>query len=240
MNNEELDSQLSAMFDDELPAPECELLARRLARDEMLKARWGRYAAIGAAIRMEHGVSLDGRLASRVSTAVAVEPSLLAGSAERVVGSLASPLRRWWQPVAGAAVAAGVAAVSILLLRAGSPAAPLVAQVASSASSSASSPATVAEPTVLVAPAAANDARPDSYVVPPAAESSSFAPPVELADFVVAHSEFSMPLLRRSALSALVAAESSADSSDAPSDAPGDAGNSGAAASGSSDADQSR
>jgi hypothetical protein len=31
--NEELDSQLSAMFDDELPAAECELLARRLSRD---------------------------------------------------------------------------------------------------------------------------------------------------------------------------------------------------------------
>ena len=31
--NEELDSQLSAMFDNELPAAECELLARRLSRD---------------------------------------------------------------------------------------------------------------------------------------------------------------------------------------------------------------
>ncbi len=29
--NEELDSQLSAMFDNELPAAECELLARRLS-----------------------------------------------------------------------------------------------------------------------------------------------------------------------------------------------------------------
>ena len=30
--NEELDSQLSAMFDDELPQAECELLALRLSR----------------------------------------------------------------------------------------------------------------------------------------------------------------------------------------------------------------
>ena len=37
--NEELDSQLSAMFDDALPSQECELLARRLSRDELLKAR---------------------------------------------------------------------------------------------------------------------------------------------------------------------------------------------------------
>ena len=45
--NEELDSQLSAMFDDELAPEQCELLARRLSRDEQLKARWGRYAVIG-------------------------------------------------------------------------------------------------------------------------------------------------------------------------------------------------
>ena len=48
--NEELDSQLSAMFDDELSSAECELLARRLSRDGELTARWGRYAVIGAAI----------------------------------------------------------------------------------------------------------------------------------------------------------------------------------------------
>jgi negative regulator of sigma E activity len=49
--NEELDSQLSAMFDDQLPQGECELLARRLSRDAVLQARWDRYAAIGAAVR---------------------------------------------------------------------------------------------------------------------------------------------------------------------------------------------
>ena len=33
------ESQLSAMFDGELPGAECELLARRLTRDEALRAR---------------------------------------------------------------------------------------------------------------------------------------------------------------------------------------------------------
>ena len=56
--NEMLDSQLSAMFDNELPDAECELLARRLSRDETLKARWRRYAVIGAAVRGEHGAAL--------------------------------------------------------------------------------------------------------------------------------------------------------------------------------------
>ncbi len=224
MNNEELDSQLSAMFDDELPAPQCELLARRLARDDVLKARWGRYAAIGAVVRSERGLRLDGHLAGRVSTAIASEPTLLAGSAARATGQLKGPLRRWSQPLAGAAVAAGVAAVAILMLRAASPDTPLIAQVA---------PPPAAP---LPAPAASANARPDSYVVPPQGQSSSFAPPVELADFVVAHSEFSMPLLRSSALSALVAAESSNDSADAP----GDAGQSGDPNAGTSHAARSR
>ncbi|HEV2285334.1 MAG TPA: RseA family anti-sigma factor, partial [Steroidobacteraceae bacterium] len=60
--NEELDSQLSAMFDDELAHAECELLARRLSRDAELKARWDRYAVIAAAIRAEHGVRLNVRI----------------------------------------------------------------------------------------------------------------------------------------------------------------------------------
>ncbi|MFZ0010188.1 MAG: sigma-E factor negative regulatory protein, partial [Steroidobacteraceae bacterium] len=79
--NEELDSQLSAMFDDELPTAECELLARRLSRDEQLKARWGRYAVIGAAIRAERGVRLNARVAGRVNALIVSEPALSGSSA---------------------------------------------------------------------------------------------------------------------------------------------------------------
>ena len=78
--NEELDSQLSAMFDDELASAECELLARRLSRDEPLKARWGRYAVIGAAVRAERGVRLSAQVAGRVSAVISTEPAL-AGTA---------------------------------------------------------------------------------------------------------------------------------------------------------------
>ncbi|HTX24979.1 MAG TPA: sigma-E factor negative regulatory protein [Steroidobacteraceae bacterium] len=204
MNSDELDSQLSAMFDDELPAPECELLARRLARDDTLKARWGRYAAIGAAIRMERGIRLDSPLLERVSATLASEPALLVASARGRTGGLVHPSWfRWWQPVAGAAVAAGVAAGAILWLRNGSPDAPIVAQSA-----------------VITAPAvgltaASSSGGSDSYVVPPSLDTPVSAPPTELADFVVAHSEFSMPLLRRSALAALVTSESVSDSTDA-------------------------
>ena len=66
--NEELDSQLSAMFDNELPAAECELLARRLSRDEALQGALGRYAVIGAAIRARaRARALDTNLAARVT-----------------------------------------------------------------------------------------------------------------------------------------------------------------------------
>src|SRR5580658_3119777 len=97
--NEELDSQLSAMFDDELPPAECELLARRLSRDEQLKARWGRYAVMGTVIRAESGVRLNGPLAARVSAVLLAEPALTLAALP------AAPRRaglRWWQPVSRA------------------------------------------------------------------------------------------------------------------------------------------
>ena len=111
MNNEELDSQLSAMFDNELPPGECELLARRLSRDPDIKARWGRYAVIGAVIRAERGVALEGIVAGRVSAALSSEPALSVDAAQPSGSRIPY---RWWQPIAGVGLAAGVAAVSIL------------------------------------------------------------------------------------------------------------------------------
>jgi negative regulator of sigma E activity len=73
--SEERDSQLSAMFDDELPAGECELLARRLSRDEALRTQWSRYSLIGAALRSERGVALHDKVARRVQSVVAQEAS---------------------------------------------------------------------------------------------------------------------------------------------------------------------
>ena len=97
--NEELDSQLSAMFDDELPAAECELLARRLSRDDQLKARWGRYAVIGAAIRVERGVRLNAALASKVSAAISSEPSLAAEPDVQAGEAVGSPAGGSQSPV---------------------------------------------------------------------------------------------------------------------------------------------
>ena len=194
--NEELDSQLSAMFDDELPTAECELLARRLSRDEGLKARWGRYAVVGAVIRAERGVRLNAPLAGRVNAVIRAEPTLGAPVA-------AAQLRRarmgWWQPVAGAGLAAGVAAVSVLWLRgqAPLPGAPLSA-----------ARAPVAVPMVKVA---------DSYVVPPTLNVRPMVvPSTELANYVVAHSVVSSPVARRNLLSSFITSEPAAAGTEEP------------------------
>ena len=199
--NEELDSQLSAMFDDELPAAECELLARRLSRDEQLKARWGRYAVIGATIRAERGVRLNAALASRVSAVISSEPALTAEPAPQPKKQWAN---RWWQPVASAAAVAGVAVVSILWMRAQSPEVTAQTQtvtppLATVAAAGAGTP---------VAMQAVSTAEPDSYVVPKNAPRRLVVPSTELANYVVAHSEFSSPVTRRNLLSAFMASES--------------------------------
>ena len=70
MIQDEVESQLSAMFDGELPATECELLSRRIDRDETLRARWSRYALIGAAMRSEPVATARSGFARRVSVAL--------------------------------------------------------------------------------------------------------------------------------------------------------------------------
>jgi sigma-E factor negative regulatory protein RseA len=190
--NEMLDSQLSAMFDDELPPAECELLARRLSRDEALQARWRHYAVIGAAVRGERGLALNVDLSARIRSVIASEAPL---SGALVADSPAAGRlgRRLWLGAAGAGLAAGVATLSVFWLRAQTPVAEevLVAQAPAS---------------VISAPTGV-DGGPDRYVVPVTVESGTVVPTAELANYVVAHSEYSAPLSRRNLLSALVASE---------------------------------
>jgi len=223
MSNEELDSQLSAMFDDELPATECELLARRLARDEQLRGRWGRYAAIGACIRGEHGVRLSAPLASKVSAALTQEAAARAAPAT----GRRKPGITWVTSLAGLATAAAVAAIAILWIRAQGPV--LVAQsqsqsgpvpnLAAQTRMAPSTPVTAtppgAEPSAGQVAAALTRPRPsrepDSYVVPLAVpQGPALVPPTELANYIVAHSVYSGPLMRRNALSALVGEDAAA------------------------------
>ncbi len=198
------------MFDDELPATECELLARRLARDELLRARWGRYAAIGACIRGEHGVQLETALASKVSAAIKQETTASAvPAAGRDRKGVFGP---WATSLAGLATAAAVAAVAILWMRTEAPAvvahsSPVRSPASEAVKVQAAGPVTA----VQVAAAHPHQSRePDSYVVPAAiSQVPALVPPTELANYIVAHSAYSGPLMRRNALSALVGADAS-------------------------------
>ena len=198
--NEELDSQLSAMFDDELPGSECELLARRLSRDDALKARWSRYAVIGAVIRSERGVVLQSAVAGRVNQALTREPVLAASAAQPWRGGVAG----WTRLVAGAGMAAGVAAVSILWLRLQASDMGQPAQMTVASTSAPAGQRTVSNAS-------------DSFVVPPASTQPAMmaVPPTQLADYVVAHSAYSWPISRGSLLSALMVGEPRSRSSSA-------------------------
>ena len=224
--NEERDSQLSAMFDGELPGAECELLARRLTRDEALRAQWSRFSMIGAALRSERGVALHDRVAWRVQSQVAQDPTYGDGTVDAAVtathtavvstASVKASARwaRFARPVAGASIAAGVAAMSIMWLRTDGGPDPMLASNAV--------PAPVSESIVLAPEAtgttvalnetpgaerAPSNGEPDVYVTPAPSSSASIAPPARLANYVVAHSEYSSPLSRRMALLGLVATD---------------------------------
>jgi hypothetical protein len=105
---------------------------------------------------------------------------------------------RWWQPLAGGALAASVAAGAILFLRAQAPSAtaPLAAQRL---------PAAVVTP---VANLASGPLRNASYVTPPLPPARPMlVPSTQLANYVVAHSMVSSPVARRNLLSAFITSE---------------------------------
>jgi len=227
-------SQLSAMFDNELPGAECELLARRLTRDEALRSQWSRFAMIGAALRAERGVALHDRVAWRVQASITQETTYgdgvaidaaATGTRASIVSSGRTKIavgERWMRfarPVLGASIAAGVAATSILWLRNSEPTEPMLAgntipqtvvlapetvgaTVALNSSPSISS--TVQEERV-------SNGEPERYVTPAPSSQANFAPSARLANYVVAHSEYSGPLSRRMALLGLVSSENQAD-----------------------------
>jgi hypothetical protein len=145
-------------------------------------------------IRAERGVRLNAPLAGRVNAAISAEPTLGVAAAARAP---ARPSLRWWQPLAGAAMAAGVAATAVLWLRAQGPAvAPLTAQH-------------LASPVIAPLVRASTGLSDPSYVTPrtPAVR-PMLVPSTQLANYVVAHSMVSSPVAGRNLLSAFISSES--------------------------------
>lgn len=213
MNEDERASQLSAMFDGELSAAECELLSRRLARDEQLRATWSRYAVIGAVLRAEPLAQVRPDFARRVSEALSAP-----GEAARATRGGA-----WRSAALGTAIAAGVAGAAILLLRNDMNEMPVPGQQVAAVTTRTTAPAApVMMASLATIPArlgrlnwrraasagVANPSHEDfSYVIPPAGNDSNQAVPASLADYVVAHSEVSSSLARGNLLSVLVGNE---------------------------------
>ena len=174
--SEQIREQVSAFLDGELPNSETELLLKRLTRERELRESFGRYALIGEAIRGASEAYLTKGFAEGVNRAIDGEP---------VHASVpAQPERapRWWRPLAGAAVAAGVAAVAVVALQQRAVAPGVRTTMPLAAQSTAASPAHEAI----------------SYTVPAAMTQGPTAmPPARLTNYVFAHSKYSSGLDQR-------------------------------------------
>src|SRR6202453_971918 len=186
--SEQIREQVSAFLDGELPSAETELLLKRLTRHAILRESFGRYALIGEALRCA------GRGAERSPLSRGFAAGVNAAIDGEAVPAAPIPVHargpRWWRPVAGAAVAAGVAAVAVVALqqRAVSPSlravVPMTAQI-------------VAKPKEAL-----------SYTVPAAApveQAPAMLPSARLTSYVFAHSRYSSVLGQSNVLSGLLA-----------------------------------
>jgi len=187
--SEQIREQVSAFLDGELPNSETELLLKRLTRDGELRESFGRYALIGEALRGPSRAYLTRGFAGRVDHAIDGEPVPANGH-----GVQAKP-PRWWRPLAGAAVAAGVAAVAVVALqqRAVAPGLPMTLPIT----------AQNVSPMQKAAVGQSHEAL--SYTVPASMpESPTALPPARLTNYVFAHSKYSFGLGQRGVLADLL------------------------------------
>jgi sigma-E factor negative regulatory protein RseA len=201
--SEQIREQVSAFLDGELPSSETELLLKRLTRDAELRESFGRYCLIGESLRGGSPTRLTHGFTARVNRAIDGEPLVAVAQTPRGRST------RWWRPFAGAAVAAGVAAVAVVALqqRAIAPTLrsglPVTAQNMVSAQNGA--------PTQQASPAKPTEAL--SYTVPAAvSETPTAMPAARLTNYVFAHSKYSAVMGQNDVLNDLL---SDADADDA-------------------------
>jgi sigma-E factor negative regulatory protein RseA len=187
--SEQIREQVSAFLDGELPSSETELLLKRLTRDPELRQSFGRYALIGETLRGGGGASLSLTFAARVNRTIDGEPAAPALPAAR-----ARPLR-WWRPIAGTAVAAGVTAIAVVTWqqRAGAP-------------SVTAAPRVMAQNVRLATVAK----EPLSYTVPTPAAAPAMLAPARLTNYVFAHSKYSVGLGQSNLLATLLSGDADA------------------------------
>jgi sigma-E factor negative regulatory protein RseA len=187
--SEQIREQVSAFLDGELPNTETELLLKRLTRDGELRESFGRYALIGEALRGAGSHILTRGFAARVNLAIDGEPVQVPGHAHQARAS------RWWRPLAGVTVAAGVATVAIVALqqRAISPGlrSPVPQSIVAAQNASVQGGGGAREALSYTVPTMSTDA--------PAAMS-----PARLTNYVFAHSKYSLGLSQRGVLADLL------------------------------------
>jgi negative regulator of sigma E activity len=178
---EPVNEQLSACLDGELPPAQLDLLLKRLERTPELREALGRYTVIGEALRHSKPAIASRSFADKVMGAIDQEPAT-----ERRAPRVSPVVLRRLRPVAGFGIAATVAAIAVF-----------------SAQQSGVTPDSVATNEPAVAPSAVV-AQSTDYVVPTSTSSPAFVPATRLANYVVAHSEYSSPLARRSVLTGVL------------------------------------
>ena len=185
--SEQIREQVSAFLDGELPSSETELLLKRLTRDPELRQSFGRYALIGETLRGGNGASLSLTFAARVNRTIDGEPAAPALPAAR-----ARPLR-WWKPIAGTAVAAGVTAVAVVTWQ-----------------QRAVAPSLTAAPRAQSVRLATVAKEPLSYTVPTPAAAPAMLAPARLTNYVFAHSKYSVGLGQSNLLATLLSGDADA------------------------------
>jgi len=186
MNEQEHSSQLSALFDGELPLEQSELVIRRAMKDPQLRFTWGRYALIGAAMRNEPlavHTRLRDDVAARVAARLSSETPVVASPARGTQGENRFQFARGaW----GMAIAASVAVASLLVMR-------IQAPQAAGTLVAANVPAATLAPAALDAvtaatPVAVEEPLP-SYTTPVSDGTNAQPSNGLLVNYVVAHSE---------------------------------------------------
>jgi negative regulator of sigma E activity len=191
MNEQEQISQLSALFDGELPAQQADLVIRRAVKDPAMRRRWRSYALIGACLRGEPLAGAGGQtcVAEQVSARIADEAGILAPwgrSLSAAAGAGRSMRGILGRTAMGGAIAAAVAVMAIFVVRAIGPAADL----SGSGETYARQPGAEANggPQLV---ATATESAPRSYTTPGETSGLPSLLPNQapLAHYVVAHSE---------------------------------------------------
>ena len=176
---DQINDQISAFIDNELPDDESALLVRRFERDSEARARAMRYTLIGSALRGEllepHPSVLRQRLAAALSGAT---PGVVRGKPRQAL--------RFGAPLLRIGIAAAVAVVAIGTLR---------------------SFRDVALPETAAAPPVGTELLvDDSYVVPEITDQARTGAPITLTTYLMHHSEYASQLARTSVSSNVVGA----------------------------------